>query len=103
MGVFSRTNTDGHGLTRTLTHTLLTLGLVCCACLAWGEESRVVVAGSSQIGDVVKAVAGDGVSVVTLVPPTMCPGQYDAKPSEIEGLKGAACVLGFLRFSSRGC
>jgi len=46
------------------------------------------------MGDIVEALSGGGAfSVQTLVPPTMCPGHFDAKPSEIAALKKADGVL----------
>lgn len=88
----AQTNTDTHGRTRTL------LAVLCCFSLAvfagWGEEPFVIVVGSSHIGDIVEAVSGGaGFSVQTLVPPTICPGHFDAKPSEIGVLKKAGGVL----------
>lgn len=68
--------------------------LFACGIPAWGGEPLVIVVGSSHIGDVVKALSGDApFTVQTLVPPTTCPGHFDAKPSEIAAVKKARCVL----------
>ena len=93
--ISARTNTDIHGPTRTVL-TVLCFGgaLFFCTIPAQGEEPLVIVVGSSHIGDIVEALSGGGAfSVETLVPPTMCPGHFDAKPSEIAALKKAGCVL----------
>ena len=86
---------DTHGRARTLLTVLcFAVALFACGIPAWGEEPLVIVVGSSHVGDVVKALSGDApFAVQTLVPPTMCPGHFDAKPSEIAAVKKARCVL----------
>jgi zinc transport system substrate-binding protein len=43
-------------------------------------------AGSSLIANIIQDVAGDKMDARTLIPPGVCPGHYDVKPSDIEAL-----------------
>jgi len=59
-----------------------------------GSGAPLIVGGSSHICDILEALSGEeSFRVRTLVPPTMCPGHFDAKPSEISTLKRARCIL----------
>lgn len=84
---------DKYGPTRTLLTVLCIAGLL-LGCPAHGEEPLAIVVGSSHIGDILTALSGDTpFAVQTLVPPTICPGHFDVKPSDIAGIKKARCVL----------
>jgi zinc transport system substrate-binding protein len=54
--------------------------------LSCSSPSVAVMTGSSQIASAVRDIAGDKLEVTTVVPPGMCPGHYDVKPSDIEAL-----------------
>jgi zinc transport system substrate-binding protein len=45
-----------------------------------------IMAGSSLIANIIQDVAGDKMETRTLIPPGVCPGHYDVKPSDIEAL-----------------
>jgi zinc transport system substrate-binding protein len=57
------------------------------------EPSTDVMAGSSLIGNIIEDVAGDKVETYTLIPPGVCPGHYDVKPSDIETLANSEALF----------
>lgn len=68
--------------------------LLAVSLMAYGESPAVVV-GSAHIADIVRDLTGATVStsVQSLIPPTMCPGHFDARPSDISAVKRARYVL----------
>jgi len=56
------------------------------ACAQNIEPSVDIVAGSSFITNIIQDVADDKMVTRTLIPPGVCPGHYDVKPSDIEAL-----------------
>jgi ABC-type Zn uptake system ZnuABC Zn-binding protein ZnuA len=50
------------------------------------QPSTDIMAGSSLISNIIQDVAGDKMETRTLIPPGLCPGHYDVKPSDIEAL-----------------
>ena len=67
------------------------LWLFSCAHAANAPMS--IVAGSSLIANVIQDVAGDNVKPHTLIPPGVCPGHYDIKPSDIEALANSKALF----------
>ncbi|MDP2755438.1 MAG: metal ABC transporter substrate-binding protein [Nitrospirota bacterium] len=55
--------------------------------------SKKVVATTSFIGTIAKAIGKDRVNVVTLVPGGMCPGHFDLKPDDILAITDAMIIL----------
>ncbi len=61
---------------------------------AFPEEGKIyVVCDTSIVGSFVKAVGGEYVEVDTIVPPGMCPGHYDIKPSDVAAVAGADIII----------
>ena len=52
-----------------------------------------VMAGSSLIANAIQDVAGDKLETRILVPPGVCPGHYDVKPSDIEALANSTALF----------
>jgi len=57
------------------------------------QPSTDIMAGSSLIGNIIQDVAGDKVETRTLIPPGLCPGHYDVKPSDIEALANSKALF----------
>jgi zinc transport system substrate-binding protein len=57
------------------------------------EPSIDIMAGSSLIGNIIQDVAGDKIETHTLIPPGVCPGHYDVKPSDIETLANSEALF----------
>jgi zinc transport system substrate-binding protein len=56
------------------------------SCTSSPVASVDIMAGSSLIANIIQDVAGDKMDARTLIPPGVCPGHYDVKPSDIEAL-----------------
>jgi zinc transport system substrate-binding protein len=56
------------------------------SCTSSPVASVDIMAGSSLIANIIQDVAGDKMETRTLIPPGVCPGHYDVKPSDIEAL-----------------
>jgi len=52
-----------------------------------------IMAGSSLIANIIQDVAGDKMETRTLIPPGVCPGHYDVKPSDIEALANSKALF----------
>jgi zinc transport system substrate-binding protein len=52
-----------------------------------------VVTGTSLIANIATDVGGDRVTVRNVIPPGLCPGQYDVKPGDIETLAQANVLI----------
>jgi zinc transport system substrate-binding protein len=57
------------------------------------QPSVDIMAGSSLIADIIQDVAGDKLETHTLIPPGMCPGHYDVKPSDVETLANSRVLI----------
>jgi zinc transport system substrate-binding protein len=56
------------------------------SCTQQSADSVDIMAGTSLIANIIQDVAGDKMETHTLIPPGVCPGHYDVKPSDIEAL-----------------
>ncbi len=61
--------------------------------LSCTHPSADIMAGSSLINNIIQGVAGGKLQARTLVPPGMCPGHYDVKPSDIETLANSEALF----------
>ncbi|MGB5926359.1 MAG: metal ABC transporter substrate-binding protein [Dehalococcoidia bacterium] len=61
--------------------------------LSCTQQSTDIMAGSSLITNIIQDVAGDKVETRTLIPPGVCPGHYDVKPSDIEALANSKALF----------
>jgi len=61
--------------------------------LSCNQESADVMAGSSLIGNIIQDVAGGELETRTIIPPGVCPGHYDIKPSDIETLANSRALF----------
>ena len=52
-----------------------------------------VIAGTSLIAEIAQDLAGGKLEVQNLIPPGMCPGHYDMKPSDVEALANSKALL----------
>ena len=57
------------------------------------QQSADIIAGSSLITNIIQDVADDKVEPHTLIPPGVCPGHYDAKPSDIVALANSKALF----------
>ncbi|HEY2936909.1 MAG TPA: zinc ABC transporter substrate-binding protein [Gaiellaceae bacterium] len=65
-----------------------------CGASGGGAKARVeVVATTTQIGDWVRAVGGDAVSVHQILQPNTDPHEYEPRPADIQATAGARVVL----------
>jgi len=61
--------------------------------LSCAQPSTDIMAGSSLIGNIIQDVADGKVETRTLIPPGVCPGHYDMKPSDIEALANSKALF----------
>jgi len=61
--------------------------------LSCTQQSTDIMAGSSLIANIIQDVAGDKLETRTLIPPGVCPGHYDVKPSDIEALANSKALF----------
>ncbi len=71
----------------------LSTSLLADGCAPAGTEKLTVVTSTSLLTYLVRQVGGDRVNVVEMVPPSQHPGNFDAKPSDIQKLAGADLFL----------
>jgi zinc transport system substrate-binding protein len=57
------------------------------------QPSTDIMAGSSLISNIIQDVAGDKLETRTLIPPGVCPGHYDVKPSDIKALANSKALF----------
>jgi zinc transport system substrate-binding protein len=57
------------------------------------QQPTDIMAGSSLIANIIQDVAGDKLETRTLIPPGVCPGHYDLKPSDIEALANSKALF----------
>jgi len=61
--------------------------------LSCSHPSADIVVGSSLIADVAQDIADGKLEIHNLIPPGMCPGHYDVKPSDIETLANSKALI----------
>ena len=71
--------------------TLLTTALLLP--LSCSPSPGGVIAGTSLIAEIAQDIAGGKLEVQNLIPPGMCPGHYDMKPSDVEALANSKALL----------
>jgi len=69
---------------------LLGISLTFSSC---AQPSVDIMAGSSLIGNIIQDVADGKMETRTLIPPGVCPGHYDVKPSDIEALANSKALF----------
>jgi zinc transport system substrate-binding protein len=57
------------------------------------QSSADIMTGSSLIADVTQDLAEGKLEVSNLIPPGMCPGHYDVKPSDVETLANSKALI----------
>jgi zinc transport system substrate-binding protein len=57
------------------------------------QPSVDIMAGSSLIANIIHDVAGDELVTRTVIPPGVCPGHYDVKPSDIVALANCTALF----------
>ena len=72
---------------------LSSLFLLFSGCEKPATKQVRVVATTSLIGSMVKAVGRDAVELTIIVPSGMCPGHFDVKPGDIANLSDADAIL----------
>lgn len=72
---------------------LLVALLLTLSCASSPVASADIMAGSSLIANIIQDVADGKLEARTLVPPGMCPGHYDVKPSDIETLANSKALI----------
>lgn len=63
------------------------------ASLSCSRPSADIMAGSSLIAGIAQDVANGKLQVGNLIPPGMCPGHYDVKPSDVEALANSKALI----------
>jgi zinc transport system substrate-binding protein len=71
---------------------VLLLGIL-LTLLSCTQPSTDIMAGSSLIANIIQDVADDKVETRTLIPPGVCPGHYDLKPSDIKALANSKALF----------
>jgi zinc transport system substrate-binding protein len=61
--------------------------------LSCARPSADIVAGSSLIADIAQDIADGKLEIHNLIPPGMCPGHYDVKPSDVEILANSKAFI----------
>ena len=67
--------------------------VILLAPLSCVQSSADIMTGSSLIADVAQDLAEGKLEVRNLIPPGMCPGHYDVKPSDVETLANSKALL----------
>jgi len=62
-------------------------------CAESNRPSTDIMAGSSFIANIVQEVADNEAETRALIPPGVCPGHYDVKPSDIEALANSRALI----------
>lgn len=86
-------NKFGIPLTKFIAAIFIFSFLLSISCKETKTERSKVVATTSLIGTIVKAIGKDKVDAVTIVPAGMCPGHFDIKPGDIVSLYNAKGLL----------
>lgn len=61
--------------------------------LSCNQQTADIMAGSSLIADIIQDIADGKLTAYTLIPPGMCPGHYDVKPSDVERLANSEVLI----------
>jgi len=72
---------------------LLAALLLTMSCTSSPAASADIVAGSSLIADIAQDLTDGKMEVRNLIPPGMCPGHYDVKPSDVETLANSKVFI----------
>lgn len=72
---------------------LLILSAILPSAAAEEDEKPIIVCTTNVLGSIVKEIAGDDVDVIVLVNPSLCPADYDMKPSDIYALSKAKILF----------
>lgn len=72
---------------------LLLAVLLLLSCTSSSVASVDIVAGSSLIADIAQDLTDGKMEVRNLIPPGMCPGHYDVKPSDVETLANSKVFI----------
>jgi zinc transport system substrate-binding protein len=56
-------------------------------------KKPIIVASTTMIGALLHDIGGDGFDVLTLIPPTSCPGHFDLKPNDVQKIRQADLVI----------
>ncbi|NIA12698.1 MAG: zinc ABC transporter solute-binding protein [Nitrospiraceae bacterium] len=67
---------------------VLALAVVGC-----GERSEAIIAGTAHIEGIVRALSDSAQTVRCLIPPGMCPGHFDMRPSDIESVARGGLII----------
>ena len=62
-------------------------------------EKPLVVCSTTVLGSIVQELAGDSVDVQVIASPSICPGHYDVKPSDVYAV-GEADLIFYHGFES---
>ena len=62
-------------------------------CAQSDQPSTDIMAGSSLIANIIQDVASGKVETRALIPPGVCPGHYDVKPSDIQALANSKALF----------
>ena len=72
---------------------LINLSLLSLPAAANGEAKPTVVCTNTILSSFAKQVGGDEVSVISIMPPGICPAHYDITPADIYAVSNASLVL----------
>jgi len=63
------------------------------SCTSSPAASVDIMAGSSFIANIIQDIADGKLEAQTIIPPGVCPGHYDVKPSDIEALANSKALI----------
>ncbi|MEM2939061.1 MAG: metal ABC transporter substrate-binding protein [Candidatus Bathyarchaeia archaeon] len=72
---------------------LLILSAILPSAAAEEGEKPIIVCTTNVLGSIVKEIAGEDVDIIVLVNPSLCPADYDIKPSDIYALSNAKILF----------
>lgn len=72
--------------------------LLLCLLLPFTAEGSnlkrpVVVASTTMIESLLRDIGGDYFDILTLIPPTSCPGHFDLRPGDVQRIRGADLII----------
>ncbi len=56
-------------------------------------KKPVIVASTTITGALLQDIAGDSFDILTLIPPTSCPGHFDLKPNDVQKIRQADLII----------
>ena len=80
-------------MARNLLPQCLLLAVAVLGCAQPKAKRIPVVASTTLIGTIVRAVGGDRFAVTTIAPAGLCPGHFDLKPSDVAAANSARLIL----------